>query len=179
MRRFNAITAAVAALLLLAGCGILKKGGKPKTSDKPAAPQGESMALIGIVEMVNPEQRYVLIRCQVLPNLPAGTELTAYDATGAASKLVLTPERKGVYLTADVKAGSPQVSNMVMLRRSGAAQAVAPLAPTPPPTPLPAPVPAPVPIPAQPTAAPLLEPPLPSPTLPLVPPGPTATKPAP
>lgn len=72
------------------------------------------VTLIGIVEMVNPEQNYVLIRCEQLLAIGPGTELTALDATGSISKLKLTPERKGRYLTADIVSGHPRVMNLVM-----------------------------------------------------------------
>ena len=170
MRLFSSITSAILLVLLLPGCGVLKFSKKKPAPEKPL-PQGGAMALIGIVELVNPEQKYVLIRCEVAPALPPGTELIALDASGAQSKLVLTPERKGLYLTADVKQGSPQVSNLVMQRLSGPAQPAAP-APGPPPGALP----------SVPLTNPFPEPPpTPGSTLPLEPslPLPTETKPAP
>ncbi|MFM7604543.1 MAG: hypothetical protein ACKO8Z_05020, partial [Prosthecobacter sp.] len=50
--------------------------------------------LIGSIEMVNPEQNYVLIHCDSRPMLNAGVELIALDASGQQSKLLVTPERK-------------------------------------------------------------------------------------
>lgn len=70
--------------------------------------------LIGSIEMVNPEQNYVLIHCDSRPMLNAGVELIALDANGQQSKLVVTPERKDNYLTADIKEGMPSVGNLAL-----------------------------------------------------------------
>lgn len=110
--------------VVLPGCGLFKK----KEKEKPAGPK---TTLVGIVEMVNPEQNYVLIRCEVLPDFGAGTELVAVDATGAETKLKLTPERKGRYLTADILSGQPKVMNLVVRRTSGNEPLKVPTAPTP------------------------------------------------
>lgn len=110
--------------VVLPGCGLFKK----KEKEKPAGPK---TMLVGIVEMVNPEQNYVLIRCEVLPDFGAGTELVAVDATGTETKLKLTPERKGRYLTADILSGQPKVMNLVVRRTSGNEPLKVPTAPTP------------------------------------------------
>lgn len=94
------------ASLLIVSCASKK--------EKKVEPTGKS-TLIGIIEMVNPEQNYVLIRCEQMPAIAAGTELTALSADGKKTKLVLTAERKGHYLTADIKEGSPEVTHLVLL----------------------------------------------------------------
>lgn len=100
------------ALSWVTGCASKKK--KPE-------PSGTGQAtLIGMIEMVNPEQNYVLIRCEPMPNLQPGTELIALSATGERCKLVLTPEKKGYYVTADIKEGNPGVTNLVLLQHSAA-----------------------------------------------------------
>ncbi|MEN3940771.1 hypothetical protein WJU23_05710 [Prosthecobacter sp. SYSU 5D2] len=138
--------------LLLPGCGLFKKEEKP-------APTGPKTTLIGVVEMVNPEQSYVLIRCEQPPLLPTGTELVAVDPAGGESSIRLTPERKGRYLTADIKSGQPKVGSFVMHRTTGDAPVNTPFAPDPIPT-----VPAIAPIPLDPLASPPspLQPTLPS-----------------
>lgn len=128
---------------LLPGCGLLKR-------KKKEEPTGPKTTLIGIVEMVNPEQNYVLIRCEQVPALGAGAELVALDATGVESKLKLTPERKGRYLTADITNGSPKVANLVIYKTSGNA----PLTPSSGPVPLPQAVPTTPMAPATPSLAP-------------------------
>lgn len=98
----------------LAGCSLLKK----KREEK-AGPVGQA-TLIGMIEMVNPEQNYVVIRCDTPPAIQPGTELIALNSLGTRSRLVLSPERKGYYLTADIKEGSPSVANLVLLPHSAA-----------------------------------------------------------
>jgi hypothetical protein len=99
----------LASLLLIAGC-------KSKARPKPE-PTGQA-TLIGIIEMVNPEQNYVLIRCEPMPSILPGTELVALSSNGTKSKLVLTPEKKGYYVTADIKEGHPEVHHLVLVQRS-------------------------------------------------------------
>ncbi len=111
------------AATLVVGCASKNKEKKPE-------PTGQA-TLIGMIEMVNPEQNYVLIRCEPMPSLNAGAELIALSASGARSKLVLSPERKGHYLTADIKEGHPEVTNLVLLQRTSAPAATTPAAPIP------------------------------------------------
>jgi hypothetical protein len=70
--------------------------------------------LIGTIELVNPEQNYVLINCEQRLNIPAGTEIVSQNADGTKAKLKVTPERKGNYITADIKEGLPQVRDLVL-----------------------------------------------------------------
>ncbi len=113
------------ACILLAGCSALKN--KPPKEDK----DDDSTVLVGIVEMVNPEQEYVLIRCEQMPAFSPGTELVAVSALGERSRLVLTPERKGWYITADIREGRPEVTHLVIHERAGAAGKLTPAPATP------------------------------------------------
>lgn len=70
--------------------------------------------MVGVVDMVNPEQGYVLINCDHRMNLAAGTEILAQNADGTRVKLKVTPERKGNYITADIQEGVPQVKDLVL-----------------------------------------------------------------
>jgi hypothetical protein len=90
----------------LVGCKTAKK-------ELPEKRTGQAK-LIGVIEMVNPEQRYVLINCEQRISLAAGTELIAMDSNNVKSKLVVTPEHKGNYITADIKEGVPTVSSLVL-----------------------------------------------------------------
>jgi hypothetical protein len=118
------------ALAIVTGCASKKKK-KPERTGQAT--------LIGMIEMVNPEQNYVLIRCEPMPSLAEGTELIAVSASGEKSKLVLTPERKGYYITADIKEGNPGVSNLVLHQHSATAPVLpqeSPVSPAPaPPSP--------------------------------------------
>jgi len=116
--------------LLLCYCGGLGRSKKPE----PTAKSGQT-TLVGIVEMVNPEQNYVLIRCEQPHSYSAGTELIALDASGSRAKLLLTPERKGHYLTADIKEGQPKVMNLVLHQQGAEVPAPAPAPPSPAPAP--------------------------------------------
>ncbi len=113
-------------LLLL--CALSFVTGCASKKEKKPEPTGRA-TLIGMIEMVNPEQNYVLIRCEPMPSLAAGTELIAISASGEKSKLVLTPERKGYYITADIKEGTPGVSNLVLHQHSATALAPPPETP--------------------------------------------------
>ncbi len=108
----------------LVGCKSAKK-------EQPEKRTGQAK-LIGVIEMVNPEQRYVLINCEQRVNLAAGTELIAMDSNNVKSKLVVTPEHKGNYITADIKEGRPTINSLVLLP----AGVVLPPAPPPPPAPV-------------------------------------------
>ncbi len=117
------------AATLLVGCASKNKEKKPE-------PTGQA-TLIGLIEMVNPEQNYVLIRCEPMPSLNAGAELIALSASGARSKLILSPERKGHYLTADIKEGHPEVTNLVLVQHTSASATPPPAATVPATTPTP------------------------------------------
>lgn len=143
-------------LPLATSCASLRSD---KSKAKPAAdPSPPTEILVGMIELINPEQDFVLIRCEVVPSLPAGAELTALAADGSVSRLVLAPERKGRHLTADIREGRPQLRQLVVYRR----------APDSPPTDSPA-----QPATPDPSAQPTLAPPMPGvlPTLPGLPPG--------
>ena len=70
----------------------------------------------GVIELVNPEQNYVLINCEQRLNIPAGTEIVSQGADGSKTKLKVTPERKGNYITADITEGTPQLRDLVLYK---------------------------------------------------------------
>ncbi len=99
-------------LLCLASCASKDPSTTPieGTENSPDGPG----YLVGIVEFVNPDQRFVLIKTQGAALVPSGASLTALDATGALSEIVVSPERKGAHLTADIKSGNPRAGNLVV-----------------------------------------------------------------
>lgn len=102
-------------LLGLSSCTYLenKLGGlAPKKSSKDKR-VGEAK-VIGVIELVNPEQNYVLINCEQRVDIPAGTEIISQGTNGTDAKLRVTPERKGNYITADITQGSPQLRDLVL-----------------------------------------------------------------
>lgn len=111
------------------GCSLFRKE-KPK-DDTPRALH------IGTVQMVNPEQEYVLIRCEQLYNLPPGTEVLAVAPDGQSSRLKLTPERKSWFWTADIQEGHPATGHVVFYRKDGAALPDMPTQPAGPSSPAP------------------------------------------
>lgn len=70
--------------------------------------------VIGVVELINPEQNYVLINCEQRLAIPAGTEIIAQNPNGSKAKLKVSPERKGNYITADITEGTPHVHDLVL-----------------------------------------------------------------
>ena len=70
--------------------------------------------VIGVIELVNPEQNYVLINCEQRVDIPAGTEIISQGIHGSDAKLKVTPERKGNYITADITQGMPQLRDLVV-----------------------------------------------------------------
>ncbi|MDB6004491.1 MAG: hypothetical protein JWR15_1478, partial [Prosthecobacter sp.] len=70
--------------------------------------------VIGVIELVNPEQNYVLINCEQRVDIPPGTEIISQGVNGSNAKLRVTPERKGNYITADITQGTPVVRDLVV-----------------------------------------------------------------
>lgn len=115
-------------LVLLASCSALKDDGPELVKGTENSPEGPTY-LIGLVELVNPEQHFVLIRTEGAVKIPPGDQIITIDATGTQAKLKVTPERKQNFLTADITEGQPRVGNLV-IHRPGQQ----PGKPTPPPT---------------------------------------------
>jgi len=105
---------AAACLCLLTSCQMMDKLLKPKPPKKAEDSNATKQQAIGVIEMVNPEQRFVLIRTPADILIPAGTELYSTNAQGEAVKLKVTPEHKGSFLAADITLGNPQRQDVVM-----------------------------------------------------------------
>jgi hypothetical protein len=100
-------------LLGLSSCSYLaKKFGSSKKS--PEDKRVGEAKVIGVIELVNPEQNYVLINCEHRVDIPAGTEIISQGINGTDAKLKVTPERKGNYITADITQGTPQLRDLVV-----------------------------------------------------------------
>jgi hypothetical protein len=125
MPRAFSLLLSLALLLGCSGCNLLHKfKSKPKTEAK--APEGPTV--IGSIELVNPEARFVVVH--LLANVPIapGTELFTMGASGRTAKLKVTPERKTVFITADVTSGEPQKGDAVLRGPATAAPAATPAA---------------------------------------------------
>ncbi|MCE9519304.1 MAG: hypothetical protein K8R87_07115 [Verrucomicrobia bacterium] len=116
--------------LLLGSCGLLAKHlGKKAKPDKDAGTKDVS---IGIIELVNPEQGFVLVRTDMKLNLQPGSKLETRPITGFRSVLTVSPEQKLNFLSADITSGFPQKGEaVVMPHQAGATATTA----TPPPLP--------------------------------------------
>ncbi|HEY1053096.1 MAG TPA: hypothetical protein VGE39_25170 [Prosthecobacter sp.] len=120
MPTFRLISLLVLLGLAVSGCTWVKSktgGFLSGLMSKKAAKNNKKMGevkVVGVVEMVNPEQNYVLINCEQRLNLAPGTEIIAQSADGTRVKLKVTPERKGNYITADIQEGVPQVRDLVV-----------------------------------------------------------------
>lgn len=111
MHRSQLPAALLLAALLLSGCGLLRRGPKP-VDGSDNSPEGPTF-LIGLIEMVNPDQKFALIRTEGKMTVPAGHTVFALDATGARSKLKVSPESKQNFITADIIEGHPRAGNLV------------------------------------------------------------------
>ena len=119
---WNRSVFAVASLIVvvsIAGCGTiehytekLSELGRKKDKVENNAPQE---IVIGVIEMVNPEQRFVLIRNESAFGINAGTALETRTASSTKTKLVVTPEKKLNFVSADIAEGYPQRGETVVL----------------------------------------------------------------
>lgn len=91
--------------LLIASCGM---------PPVPKAPSIAAPVYVGTVAIVHREPHYVLIDLSGTSSPPeSGTELTAIAATGEASRLKVTPERKHPFVSANVMSGEPKKGERV------------------------------------------------------------------
>ena len=156
MRRLFHTALALLVCIAVPSCSLVGAGLRKlpwKKRKKPPVAKDNTTHIIGFVEMVNPEQKFVLIRTQTRIAISAGQEISAMDGLGGAARLKVTPEKKQDFLTADIVSGSPRVGNIVMFK---------PVAQTTPVVPGPQPVPNPpplAPLPLDPPTGPPMQPP--------------------
>jgi hypothetical protein len=109
MRRFLIVLGILACLMSAGGCGLLKKRSKPAQADNGTD------RFLGVIESVNPEQKFVLVRTEYRMTLPPGTKLESRALNGTRASLVVTPERKMNFLSADIDEGTPAAGDAVIL----------------------------------------------------------------
>ena len=107
----------VLAVISLTGCETLERGwaflkGKPGKQGVAASAQD---TVIGIVESVNPEQKFVLVRMDVRMPVAAGTRLETRPQKGMKAVLTVTPERKQSFVSADIVDGLPSPGDLVVM----------------------------------------------------------------
>jgi hypothetical protein len=70
-------------------------------------------AYVGIIILVNPESKHVLIQTDSNQSFLPGTAVKTQDKLGKEITLTISPERKGLYLTADYKECNPALKAIV------------------------------------------------------------------
>ncbi|NNE92368.1 MAG: hypothetical protein HKN23_12030 [Verrucomicrobiales bacterium] len=86
--------------------------GKPEEENSDPVPVDLP---IGNVQMVQAEDRYVLIRSSRAMQMEPGTELMTYSLNGRpTAKLKLSPEKKGMFVVADIVQGQPAQGDRVV-----------------------------------------------------------------
>jgi hypothetical protein len=118
MRRLFHAALALMLCLALPSCSLIGAGVRALRSKKKPEPARDdnTVHMIGVIELVNPEQKFVLIRTHGRLSIPAGREITAMDAGGATTKLKVSPEKKQDFLIADIVDGNPRVGNLVVFK---------------------------------------------------------------
>ncbi len=104
-------------LLPLVSCGLFRKA-------KPATVRLDT-AQVGNVDMVNGEQKFILIHSPERVPLAAETVLTTQGEAGDTGRVKVSPERKGSYLTADIVSGHPKKGDAVVWHRVVSPEAAA------------------------------------------------------
>jgi len=106
-------------------CQTLRKwtASRPKPIEQLPA---DGPQAIGAIEMVNPETGFVLGRLAMNRPLSVGGEVSCIGANGQVTKLKVTPERKGLFFTADIVSGTPHKGDVIYLGTASAAAATPP-----------------------------------------------------
>lgn len=101
----------------LCSCGTVQKKllSRKQAKEKKDESAESRDVFLGIVESVNPEQKFVLVRLDRRMQVATGTTLDVRSPGGLKSTLVVTPEHKMNFLSADITSGVPAVGDTVML----------------------------------------------------------------
>jgi hypothetical protein len=101
------------------GCGLAKRGlakmSRPKKGQNEEKKDVVKDTYVGVIESVNPEQQFVLVRLEQRLAISAGTQLETRTTSGLRAKLVAGPERKLNFLAADIVDGVPHAGDIVVL----------------------------------------------------------------
>ncbi len=117
MVRLQTLLLLAFAIPLLSGCGIVKKSlaGRPSPKKERNDAGVVRETVVGVIESVNPEQQFVLVRMEQRMNIAAGTRLETRSPNGMHSQLVAGPERKLNFLAADIVDGAPHAGDLVVV----------------------------------------------------------------
>lgn len=119
MSRLLRALLAISLCLAVPSCALIGKGLSKlpwKKKKKDTEKKDDAIKIIGVVELVNPDQHFVLIRTQGKLLLNPGLVIYAMDGTGGQSKLKVSPEKKQDFLIADIVDGSPRMGNVVLFK---------------------------------------------------------------
>lgn len=115
LRPIIAFIALTPLLFSLPSCGsmshLLKKKGKSAGTEAPEAAKDQ---IIGTIEMVNPEQHFVLVKTHNRMTLAPGAKLESHSPNGLKAVLTVTPEHKLNFISADIVEGYPQQGDIVV-----------------------------------------------------------------
>jgi hypothetical protein len=111
--------AILVALISLSSCGTVGHWLHHRDKPEDTQPEVGAMTSVGSIEMVNPESKFVIVRLGSNAPIPADTTLTAVSPTGTVCKLKVTPERKGIFATADIVEGEPHRGDTVVFKYEG------------------------------------------------------------
>ena len=114
MSRFIQLLVLGALLSLTTSCGLVARAFRSKPKPKSAADSSKEM-FIGVVDLVNPEQHFVLVRTVVNLALRSGTSLEIRSPEGNKSSATVTPEHKSNFISADIASGMPKRGDAVIL----------------------------------------------------------------
>ena len=109
------VRVALVGILATTGCQTMKQD----KEEPPAEEQEEEASMkvpVGSIHMVHPDGQFVLIKSSRFLQIEPGTELTTYDISGVPTgRLLVSPARKGVFMTADIIEGAPEAGNHTLM----------------------------------------------------------------
>ncbi len=99
-------------VLSLFGCKTLEKDGEKE----PEQPAQVMKIPVGMIHIVDPEGRFVLVRSSRTFQVESGTRLTSYAGDGTITGIFeVSTARKGAFLTADILQGTPRKGEQVLM----------------------------------------------------------------
>lgn len=111
--------AALLVLVTTTGCGTIARYTEKLSHIGRKKPKAENITpeeiVLGVIEIVNPEQHFVLIRTETNFNVSSGTVLETRPVSGTKTKLVASPEKKSNFVSADIAEGYPQQGETVVI----------------------------------------------------------------
>jgi hypothetical protein len=116
--RLTPLLTLCAMLSLTTGCGVVNRVFKSGSKPKQPGDEAKQEVFIGVVDMVNPEQHFVLVRTIVNMKIKSGSTLEARSPEGEKTTLSVTPEHKVNFISADIMSGTPRRGDAVVLLAS-------------------------------------------------------------